>query len=193
MKTCPQCNGSGQIVSVAKTIFGNIQQASVCPTCEGVGKIPEKACTVCHGKGVVNRDQKISLKVPAGIEDGSVIRLRERGQAIARGQNGDLYVNVRVNPHKQFTREGSLILSKEHIGMIDATLGTEMYVATVDGPVKMKIPAGTQGGTDFKLSNHGVPNMRGGSRGAHIVTIVVDTPSKLSRKQRELLEEFKKD
>jgi molecular chaperone DnaJ len=193
MKICPQCNGSGQIVSVAKTIFGNIQQASVCPTCEGTGKIPEKVCTVCHGKGVVNRDQKISLKVPAGIEDGSVIRLRERGQAIARGQNGDLYVNVRVNSHKQFTREGSLILSKEHVGMIDATLGTEIYVSTVDGPVKMKIPAGTQGGTDFKLSNHGVPNMRGGSRGAHIVTIVVDTPSKLSRKQRELLEEFKND
>lgn len=191
MKTCPQCSGSGQIVSVAKTIFGNIQQASVCPTCEGVGKIPEKNCSVCHGKGVVHKDQKISLKVPAGIEDGSVIRLRERGQSIARGQNGDLYVNVRVNSHKQFTREGNLILSKEHIDSIDAALGTEIDVNTVDGPVRMKIPAGTQGGTDFKLSNHGVPNMRGGSRGAHIVTIVVDTPTKLSKQQRDLLEQFK--
>jgi len=191
LKTCPQCSGSGQIVSVAKTIFGNIQQASVCPTCEGVGKIPEKACSVCHGNGVVDKDQKISLKVPAGIEDGSVIRLRERGQAIARGQNGDLYVNVRVSSHKQFTREGSLILSKEHINMIDAALGTEIDVNTVDGPVRMKVPAGTQGGADFKLSNHGVPNMRGGSRGAHIVTIVVDTPTKLSRKQKELLEDYK--
>lgn len=190
MKSCPQCNGSGQVVSVAKTIFGNIQQASICPTCQGAGKIPEKNCSVCHGKGVVNKDQKISLKVPAGIEDGSVIRLRERGQAIARGQNGDLYVNVRVNSHKQFTREGSLILSKQHINIIDAALGTEIDVNTVDGPVRMKIPAGTQGGADFKLSNHGVPNMRGGSRGAHIVTIVVDTPTKLSKHQKELLEQF---
>ncbi|HUY53169.1 MAG TPA: molecular chaperone DnaJ [Candidatus Dormibacteraeota bacterium] len=190
LKTCQQCNGSGQVVTVAKTIFGNIQQASICPTCDGSGKIPEKVCSVCHGKGTTHKDQKIALKIPAGIEDGSVIRLRERGQAIARGQNGDLYVNVRVRSHKQLTREGNLILSKEHIGLVDATLGTEINVNTVDGPVKMKVPAGTQGGTDFKLSNHGVPNMKGGSRGAHIVTIVVDTPTKLSKEQRELLEKF---
>jgi len=191
LKTCDHCKGSGQIVSVVRTIFGNIQQAAVCPTCDGTGKVPEMVCTVCHGKGTTNKDQKISLKIPAGIEDGSVIRLRERGQAIARGQNGDLYVNVRVKPHKQLTREGSLILSKEHVSIIDASLGTEIYVATVDGPVKMKVPAGTQGGTDFKLSNHGVPNMKSGQRGAHIVTIVVDTPTKLSKEQKELLEKFK--
>jgi molecular chaperone DnaJ len=190
LKTCSQCSGSGQIVNVARTIFGNIQQASICPTCDGTGKVPEKLCSVCHGKGTTHRDQKISLKIPAGIEDGSVIRLRERGQAIARGQNGDLYVNVRVKPHKQLTREGSLILSKEHVSIVDAALGAEIEVHTVDGPVKMKVPAGTQGGTDFKLSNHGVPNMKSGSRGAHIVTIVVDTPTKLSREQKELLEKF---
>ncbi len=190
LKTCSQCEGSGQVVTVARTIFGNIQQAAICPTCDGSGKIPEKLCSVCHGKGTNHKDQKISLKIPAGIEDGSVIRLRERGQAIARGQNGDLYVNVRVKPHKLFTREGNLILSKEHIGLVDATLGTEISVATVDGPVKMKIPSGTQGGTDFKLSNHGVPNMKTGSRGAHIVTIVVDTPTKISKEQRDLLEKF---
>lgn len=191
LKTCDQCNGSGQIVSVAKTIFGNIQQASICPTCEGSGKVPEKVCSVCHGKGTTHKDQKISLKIPAGIEDGSVIRLRERGQAIARGQNGDLYVNVRVKPDKRFTREGNLILSKEHIDFVDATLGTQIEVNTVDGLVTMKIPAGTQGGTDFKLSEHGVPNMKNGSRGAHIVTIVVDTPTKISKEQKELLEKFK--
>ena len=190
LKTCSQCEGSGQVVTVARTIFGNIQQAAICPTCDGSGKIPEKLCSVCHDKGTNHKDQKISLKIPAGIEDGSVIRLRERGQAIARGQNGDLYVNVRVKPHKLFTREGNLILSKEHIGLVDATLGTEISVATVDGPVKMKIPSGTQGGTDFKLSNHGVPNMKTGSRGAHIVTIVVDTPTKISKEQRDLLEKF---
>jgi molecular chaperone DnaJ len=191
MKTCSQCNGSGQVVSVAKTIFGNIQQATICPTCEGSGKVPEKLCSVCNGKGVSNKTQKISLKIPAGIEDGAVIRLRERGQAIARGTNGDLYVNVRVKSHKKFTREGDLILSQEHVPMVDATLGTEINVDTVDGPVKMKIPAGTQGGTDFKLSGHGVMHLKGNSRGSHIVTILVDTPTKLSKEQRDLLEKFK--
>jgi molecular chaperone DnaJ len=101
-----------------------------------------------------------------------------------------LYVNVRVKSHKKFTREGDLILSSEHVGMVEASLGTEIDVETVDGPVRMKIPSGTQSGADFKLSNHGVPHLRGSSRGAHIVTIVVDTPTKLSKQQRELLEAF---
>lgn len=191
LKTCDQCNGSGQVVTVSRTIFGNIQQATICPKCHGSGKIPEKICSVCHGKGTQVKTMKISLKIPPGIEDGSVIRLRERGQAIANGPNGDLYVNVRVKPHKQFTREGDLILSQQHVGMIDATLGTEIDVATVDGPVRMRVPAGTQSGTDFKLSNHGVPHLKGNTRGAHIVELIVDTPTRLSRHQQELFEEIK--
>lgn len=191
LKTCDQCKGTGQVVTVARTVFGNIQQAVICPKCHGAGKIPEKVCTVCKGKGTQVKSKKISLKIPAGIEDGAVIRLRERGQAIANGPNGDLYVNVRVKPHKVFTREGDLILSQVHVSMVDATLGTEINVDTVDGPVRMKIPAGTQSGSDFKLSNHGVPQMKGGSRGAHIVTAVVDTPTKLSRDQKRLFEEIR--
>jgi len=190
LKTCASCDGSGQVVSQVRTVFGNIQQASVCPTCKGSGKVPEKICTVCHGKGTQRRAQDVKLKIPAGIDDGATIRLREHGEAIANGPKGDLYVNVRVKPHKHFTREGDLILSEEHVSMVDAALGTEIDVATVDGPIRMKIPAGTQSGTDFKLSNHGVPHLRGTTRGAHIVTIVVDTPTKLSKKQKELLEEF---
>jgi molecular chaperone DnaJ len=193
LKTCDQCKGSGQIVTVSRTIFGNIQQASICPKCHGAGKIPEEVCSVCHGKGTQVETVKISLKIPAGIEDGSVIRLRERGQAIANGPNGDLYVNVRVKAHKKFTREGDLILSQEHVGMVDATLGTEIDVETVDGLVRMKIPAGTQSGSDFKLSNHGVANLRGNARGAHIVEIIVDTPTKLSRNQHKLFEEIRED
>jgi molecular chaperone DnaJ len=173
-----------------RTIFGNIQQASVCPTCGGSGKIPEKPCTVCHGKGTQRQNQHITLKIPAGIDDGAVIRLREHGEAIAGGQKGDLYVNVRVKAHKKFTREGDIILSEEHISMVDATLGTEIDVDTVDGEVRMKIPAGTQSGTDFKLSGHGVPHMQRESRGAHIVTVIVDIPSKLTKRQQELLKEF---
>lgn len=191
LKTCETCQGSGQVVSVARTIFGNIQQATVCPTCKGTGKVPEKVCTVCHGKGTERKVQKLTLKIPAGIDDGAVIRLREKGEAVANGPKGDLYVNVRVKPHKKFTREGDIILSEEHVSMIDAALGTEMDVDTVDGPITMKVPAGTQSGTDFKLSNHGVPHLKGETRGAHIVTIVVDTPTKLTKRQKELLEEFK--
>ncbi|HEX7368318.1 MAG TPA: molecular chaperone DnaJ [Candidatus Saccharimonadales bacterium] len=190
LKTCETCKGSGQVVSVTRTIFGNIQQASVCPTCKGTGKVPEKVCSVCRGRGTQPKSQSVTLKIPAGIDDGATIRLREHGEAVANGPKGDLYVNIRVKPHKKFTREGDLILSEEHIDMVAAALGTELDVETVDGLVRMKVPAGTQSGSDFKLSGHGVPHIKSSSRGAHIVTIVVDTPTKLSRQQKELLEQF---
>ena len=191
LKTCETCKGSGQEVRVAQTIFGNIQQAVTCSACKGKGKVPEKVCSVCDGSGVERVDKNVKIKVPAGIDDGATIRLKEYGEAVANGEKGDLYVHIRVKPHKEFTREGELILSKVHIDMIDAALGTEIDVATVDGPVKMKVPAGTQSGTDFKLSNHGVPFLRSEKRGAHIVTVNVDTPTKLSKDQKELLEQFK--
>lgn len=190
MKTCDTCKGAGQQTRVMNTMFGAIQQQVVCETCHGRGKVPERACTVCHGKGTEHKKQAITINIPAGVDDGATIRLRERGEAVADGPKGDLYVNLRVRPHKKFTREGDLILSDEHISMVDAALGTEIAVETVDGTVTMKVPAGTQSGTDFKLSNHGVPHVRGSGRGAHIVSVVVDIPTKLSKKQRELLESF---
>ena len=190
LKTCDTCKGAGQVTQVTRTIFGNIQQATLCPNCKGRGKVPEKICSVCHGKGTQPKKQTIQLKVPAGIDDGATIRLREHGEAIANGPKGDLYVNIRVKPHKHFTREGDLILSEEHIPMVEAALGTEIEVNTVDGPVRMKVPAGTQSGADFKLSGHGVTHLKSSSRGAHIVTIIVDTPQKLSKKQQEILQEF---
>jgi molecular chaperone DnaJ len=190
MKVCPTCKGAGQTNRVMNTIFGPIQQNATCETCGGRGKVPEKVCTVCRGKGIERRKQSINLKVPAGIDDGETIRLRERGEAVGNGQRGDLYVHIRVKAHKQFTREGDIILSEQHIGMVDAVLGTEIDIDTVDGRVRMKIPAGTQSGTDFKLSNHGVPHMKSDRRGPHIVNIIVDIPTRLSRKQRDLLEQF---
>ncbi|CAN5444054.1 molecular chaperone DnaJ [soil metagenome] len=190
LKACDTCKGSGQVMNVTRTIFGNIQQASVCPTCQGTGKVPEKACSVCKGKGTEHKNQEVMLKVPAGIDDGATIRLREHGEAIAHGPRGDLYVNIKVKPHKLFTREGDLILSEQTVSMVEASLGAEINIETVDGGIKMKIPSGTQGGTDFKLSGHGVPHMRGGTRGAHIVTINVETPRELSKTQKELLEAF---
>ena len=190
LKECPTCKGAGQQVRVMNTMFGPIQQAVTCETCHGRGKIPEKECTRCRGTGVERREQDITVKIPAGIDDGATIRLREHGEAIAGGVRGDLYVYVRVRAHKKFTREGDLILSEEHISMVDAALGTELDVETVDGIITMKVPAGTQSGTDFKLSGHGVPHLRSDRRGSHIVSIIVDTPTKLTKKQRELLEEF---
>lgn len=191
LKTCDTCHGAGQVTEAIRTVIGNIQQTKTCRNCQGTGKVPEKECSVCHGKGTQKKTQDISLKIPAGIDDGATIRLREHGEAIANGPKGDLYVHIRVKPHKKFTREGELILSEEHIDMIDAALGTEIEVETVDGPIKMKVPAGTQSGTDFKLSGHGVPQLKSASRGAHIVTVIVDTPKKLSKEQKELLEKFK--
>ena len=191
LKQCDNCGGSGQVTNVMRTVFGNIQQSAPCPKCEGRGQIPEKVCTVCHGKGTQRRNQVVRLKVPAGVDDGATIRLREHGEAIAHGPKGDLYVNIRVKPHKKFTREGDLILSSEHLNMVDAALGTEIEVDTVDGPVRMKVPSGTQSGTDFKLSGHGVPHVNKSSRGAHIVTLAVDTPTKLNKSQKDLLESLR--
>lgn len=191
MKTCEDCKGSGQIPRVMNTMFGQIQQSVTCQRCEGRGRIPEKPCSVCKGAGTERRKQTLTVKIPAGIDDGAAIRLRERGEAIAGGAKGDLYVYIRVKAHKKFTREGDIILSEERISMVDAALGAEIDVETVDGVVRMKIPAGTQSGTDFKLSDHGVPHPGRETRGPHIVGVIVETPTKLTKKQKELLEAFR--
>ncbi len=134
----------------------------------------------------------LKIKIPAGIDDGMSIRLQGKGGAAPQGgEKGDLYVQVRVRPHRHLTREGAIILSEETISMVDAALGTEINVETVDGKVTMKVPAGTQSGTPFKLSGHGVPLMRSDDRGPHIVTIIVETPKNLTKKQKELLAEFR--
>lgn len=144
-------------------------------------------------KTVDNNGESIKVKIPAGIDDGMSVRLRGKGGPAPEGgtEPGDLYVRVRVKPHKSLMREGAIILSEHKIDMVDAALGCEVEVLTVDGPVTMKVPAGTQSGTPFKLSGHGVPFRTDGDRGPHIVTILVETPRNLSKKQKELLEEFK--
>lgn len=137
--------------------------------------------------------EKFKVKIPAGIDDGMSIRLRGKGGPAPEGgsEPGDLYVRIRVKPHKHLTREGNIILSEEKIDMVDAALGCEINVETVDGNITMKVPAGTQSGTPFKLSGHGVPFRNDGDRGPHIVTVIVETPKNLSKRQKELLEEFR--
>ncbi len=144
-------------------------------------------------KTISTEKGELKVKIPAGIDDGMSIRLRGKGGAAPSkdAEAGDLYVRVRVKPHKSLTREGAIILSEQKVDMVDAALGCEIDVETVDGVVRMKVPAGTQSGTPFKLSGHGVPFRADGDRGPHIVTVIVETPKNLSRKQKELLEEFK--
>ena len=145
------------------------------------------------GPGVTVEGSDLKVKIPAGIDDGMSIRLRGKGGPAPTkdAEPGDLYIRVRVKSHKHLTREGAIILSEEKISMVDAALGCEIEVETVDGLITMKVPAGTQSGTPFKLSGHGVPFRADGDRGPHIVTVIVETPKNLSKKQKELLEEFK--
>jgi molecular chaperone DnaJ len=194
LKTCPTCKGAGQVTRVQQTILGAIQQTSLCPSCEGRGKIPEKACTVCSGSGVKRQLKKLTVKIPAGVDDGTTIRLGGQGAAArGGGAKGDLYVQLRVRSDRRFERHGTEILSQVTVPMVEAALGTEVQVETVDGEVTLKIPAGTQSGKTFKLSGRGVPSLSGRSRGDHLVTITVETPTKLTAKQRELLEQFATD
>jgi molecular chaperone DnaJ len=191
LKTCPTCNGQGQVRRVQQTILGAIQQVATCHTCDGRGKVPEQACSVCHGSGIMRRQKTISLKIPAGIDDGATMRLTGKGGAPkGGGQKGDLYVQIRVKADKRFERHGANIHSATTIPMAAAALGTEVEIETVDGPVTLKIPAGTQSGKVFKLSERGMPSLGGRSRGDHLVTVTVEIPTKLSAKQRELLEQF---
>lgn len=141
--------------------------------------------------GSTKREKKdFKMRIPSGIDDGAVIRLQGYGESVPDGQPGDLLVEVRVKPHKKFTREGDLILSTESVSMVDAALGTEIDVDTVDGTKTLKIPAGTQPGTDFRIRGEGVPHMRGKGRGDHIVQLKIEVPKKLSKKQKKLLQEF---
>ncbi|HSX14841.1 MAG TPA: molecular chaperone DnaJ [Candidatus Saccharimonadales bacterium] len=193
LKQCPTCDGSGVVTKVQSTILGSFQQQSICGTCEGLGEVPEKPCTKCHGSGVVHKARKITIKIPAGVDNDATIRMSGQGAATRGGRKGDLYVQILVRSSNQFTRSGHNILSQATIGMADAALGTEVPVETVDGPVKLKVPAGTQSGKVIKLSDRGVPLVNSSRRGDHLVTVNVITPTKLTQHQKQLLEEFAKD
>ena len=188
--TCATCKGVGQYIKIMKTVFGNLQQQTTCPACRGAGSEIKEPCTACNGQGVSQQKKKVKLAIPAGIEDGATIRLRNHGESNRQGMAGDLYVIIQVKPHRQFTREGDLILSEEEVDMVTATLGGQIKVATIDDEITMKIPPGTQSGTDFRLERRGVPHIKGSGRGAHIVRLIVRIPTKLNTQQKKLLKEF---
>lgn len=189
--TCLSCDGKGRVTRVQRTFLGNFQTQSVCSDCNGEGKIAEKKCSQCRGQGIVNKKEEIEINVPAGIEAGSTIRFTGKGAAAPYGGSvGDLYVNIRVRKDKKFERRGNDILTKYTIPMKIAALGGEVDIETLEGVVSLKIPAGTQPNTQFRLKGKGVPQMHSSHRGDMYVEAEVEIPRHLSRRQRQLLEEF---
>ena len=188
VKKCGTCKGRGVLNrAIQVPLVGRVNQQVACSVCAGTGDLIVDPCPTCKGRGVAEQKRRIRIAIPAGVEDTMVVRLAGQGETNAKGQAQDLLVQLRVKPDKQFTREGDLILSDQSIGMVEAALGTELSVATVDGPVSIRIPAGTQSGTDFKLAGHGVPRLNGRGRGDHIVSLTVLIPTKLNRRQKQLL------
>lgn len=191
---CDTCQGTGQHVRVQRTPLGQIQTASTCDKCNGAGKIPEKKCRECKGEGRILKHRKIKIKIPAGIHDKAAIRLSEKGEAGLRGgPAGDLFAHISVSGSKEFEREGNDIKTTQNIHLLQAVLGDEIDVKTIHGNVKLKVPAGTESGKSFKLKDYGVPKVGTTTKGDHIVKIIVDTPKKLSKKEKELYEELVKE
>jgi len=193
--TCPECKGAGEVRQIQRTIFGVFATASICNTCSGIGKKPEKFCSKCHGQGRVKDKKEIKISIPAGIDEGQQIKISGQGNAgFKASRAGDLFISFRIMPNQHFKRDGQNILSQTEINMADAALGAKVEVETVDGPVILKIPEGTQSGKVFILKNKGVPELnRESRRGDHLVEMIVKTPTKISRKGRKILEELKEE
>ena len=190
LENCRQCGGAGR-VSQQRGFFA---VTTVCPVCKGEGRIVKDPCPDCRGRGKINETKKLEVKVPAGVDNGSILRLSGKGEAGDKGgPSGDLYLHITVKSHEIFKREGRDIGVELPITPIEAALGAEVEVPTIDGVVKMKIPAGTQSEKIFRLRGKGVSDPRIGARGDELVKVVMDTPTGLNRKQKKLLDSLNKE
>lgn len=190
IETCKACNGSGRTTRVQRTILGNMQVQATCEDCQGEGKAYTKKCTKCSGSGVMRTQVNFKVKIPAGIDDGESIRLSGQGEAGEGGTlAGDLYLKINVRPDPRFTREGYDIKTEAKINFTQAALGDKIDIETVEGPVKLKIPSGTQSGTVFKLRGKGIQHLQGSGRGDQYIEVSVKTPTSLNRRQKELLKD----
>ena len=188
---CSSCRGTGQVTRAQNTPFGQIVTSTTCPQCRGRGQVITSPCAECAGTGRVRRSRKINIKVPAGVDDGQHIKLRGQGDAsTSGGPAGDLYVILNVLPHPQFQRRGSDLLLEVPLSITQATLGAEIEVPTLNGHAKLRVPAGTQTGSIFRLRGKGMPKLQGLGSGDLHVGVRVRTPSALSERQRQLLEEL---
>lgn len=191
MVSCTACAGKGQVASVQNTIFGSIQTVKACTTCDGRGSKPEKACGECKGEGVTRQTVRLNVSVPAGIADGEVLEIAGGGEAGRHGSRaGNLHVRITVTPQAGFERRGDDIFATLPLSYSEAALGATKTVQTVDGEEQLKIPEGTQTGHVFRLSGKGVTHLRGRGRGDQYIEAVVVTPTKLTKRQKEILKEL---
>ncbi|MBI3040792.1 MAG: molecular chaperone DnaJ, partial [Chloroflexi bacterium] len=190
---CPNCNGNGQVRQVQQSIFGRFTNITICPQCHGEGKIITDPCPQCRGTGKEQRQRSIAVKIPAGVEDGSRIRLSGEGdQGVKGSPSGNLYLSLSVKRHQFFSRDGDDIHYELPISFTQAALGAEVEVPTLESSDKLKIPAASQTGKVFRLKNKGISHLHGHGRGDQLVRLLVITPDALTREQRRLLEELAK-
>ena len=191
-ETCPKCNGSGQVVMTQQSMFGMVRNVTVCPDCQGTGKIIREKCPDCRGTGFTSSRKKIQVSVPAGIDDGQSIRIRDKGEPGTNGgPRGDLLVEVRVARHAIFQREDMNIFSTADISFAQAALGGTIRIPTVDGDVEYEVKPGTQPNTRIRLKGKGVPSLRNRNvRGDHYVTLNLKVPTSLSNESKEALRKF---
>lgn len=191
VETCPECHGSGEIRFTQNTMFGQMTNVRPCPKCHGEGKIISEPCKECRGQGTVKKNKKLKVKIPAGVDNGSRLRVAGEGEAgVKGGPSGDLYVYLYVKPHKFFERDGTTVYCEVPINIVQATLGDEIKVPTLDGQVVMKVPEGTQPGKVLRLKGKGIPSLRNSTRGDQLVRIKVVVPQKLNEKQKDALRKF---
>ena len=191
---CPECNGTGVSRKTQRTPFGIIATSTTCGKCKGVGKYIKNECLECDGTGFNRKTREIEIKIPAGAEEGTNLRIKGQGEAGEKGaEYGDLYVILHMKEHDVFERHGDDIYVKVHVPFTIAALGGEIEVPTLNGKAKLKIPLGTQSNTIFRMKGKGIPYLHDDGSGNENVEVVVEVPKKLSKKQRELLEEFDKE
>ena len=192
MKECAHCKGKGRTQETVRTILGTFAQERECATCHGSGKVPEEKCAVCKGAGVARKEEQITIRVPAGIQNGEQVRLAGAGEAIQNGKAGDLYVRVHVASHKVFHREGHNLVMVLSVKLTDALLGAEYPVQTLDGEIKLKVPKGVSSGEVLRVREKGVP-FDTKRRGDLLIKLEVKTPTKLSRTAEKLIEDLRKE
>ncbi|RJQ30595.1 molecular chaperone DnaJ [Candidatus Parcubacteria bacterium] len=197
LEKCPACQGAGRVHESRKSIFGAISTFRECGKCQGRGAIPSKKCSACSGHGVLKRSEEVTVKVPAGIRDGEAISLPQMGEAVPGGIAGDLYVRFNVIKHPVFRRDGLNLTMDLDIKISEALLGIEKEIATLEGPIKLKIPSGVDSGEILRLRGKGVPQAHGApgarGRGDLMIRLIVRTPKKVSKKAKELIDELKQE
>lgn len=188
-KTCTTCNGQGRILRQQKTPFGIFQSQTVCHECRGRKEIPEKVCPHCHGKGLERDETKLDVKIPAGINTGNHLRVSGKGNE-GNGGIGDLFVVILVEPHEVFKRDEADLYAEIPVSFTEAALGATIEVPTLKGKADLKVPSGTQTGTIFKMKGKGIQKLNSSGHGDEYIKVIVETPDKLNKKQKELLKEF---